>query len=148
MRAKFKDMIQASHEGSDVAYRVTPSLTNYELNVLLADSWHDHVWRDFQPVLSRSLAFVCAYQKDRLIGFVNLAWDGGEHAFILDTLVHPEFRQRGIGRELVRRAVAEAEGRGLSWVHVDFESHLQNFYDACGFTSTAAGLMRLRNRPV
>ena len=141
-------MIEANHEDSVVAYRVSPSLTNDELNALLAAAWHDHTWRDFKPVLNRSLAFVCAYQENRLIGFVNLAWDGGDHAFILDTLVHPEFRQRGVGRELVRRAVAEAKGRGVEWVHVDFEPHLQSFYDGCGFTSTAAGLMRLRGRSV
>jgi GNAT superfamily N-acetyltransferase len=131
---------------ADLAYRVSPLLTNDELNALLAAAWDDHTWQDFQLVLNRSLAFVCAYHEEQLVGFVNLAWDGGEHAFILDTLVHPEFRRRGIGRELVRRAVAEAAGRGLKWVHVDFEPHLQKFYDECGFRSTAAGLIRLENR--
>jgi GNAT superfamily N-acetyltransferase len=141
-------MIEASHEDSVVAYRVRPSLTNDELNALSAAARHDHTWRDFKPVLNRSLAFVCAYQEKCLIGFVNLAWDGGVHAFILDTLVHPEFRRCGVGRELVRRAVAEAEGHGVEWVHVDFEPHLQSFYDGCGFRSTAAGLIRLSGRPV
>ena len=129
---------------AELVYRINPSLTNNELNALHRAAWQDHTWRDFEPVLNRSLAFVCAYDEDRLIGFVNLAWDGGEHAFILDTLVHPEFRRRGIGRELVRRAVAEAEERGLKWVHVDFEPHLQNFYGQCGFRDTAAGLIRLK----
>jgi ribosomal protein S18 acetylase RimI-like enzyme len=134
----------ANHGVADVIYFVSPSLTNDELNALSAAAWDDHTWNDFQPVLNRSLAFVCAYQQSRLIGFVNLAWDGGEHAFILDTLVHPEFRRRGIGRELVRRAVAQAEAGGVKWVHVDFEPHLQDFYDGCGFRGTAAGLIRLR----
>jgi len=131
---------------SELVYRISPALTNDELNALHDASWQDHTWQDFEPVLNRSLAFVCAYQEGRLIGFVNLAWDGGEHAFILDTLVHPEFRRRGVGRELVRRAVAEAEERGLKWVHVDFEPHLQNFYEGCGFRDTAAGLIRLKDR--
>ncbi|HJQ35348.1 MAG TPA: GNAT family N-acetyltransferase [Pyrinomonadaceae bacterium] len=129
---------------ADVAYRVSPPLSNDELNALSAAAWREHVWRDFGPVLNRSLAFVCAYHESLLVGFVNLAWDGGEHAFILDTLVRPEFRRRGIGRELVRRAVAEAEARGVKWVHVDFEPHLQSFYDGCGFRATAAGLILLR----
>lgn len=128
---------------TDLVYSVSPPLTNDELNELLDAVWPDHTWRDFRPVLDRSLAFVCARRESRLIGFVNLAWDGGEHAFILDTAVHPEFRRRGVGRELVRRAVAEAEGRGLKWVHVDFEPHLRGFYERCGFRDTAAGLIRL-----
>jgi len=106
-------------------------------------AWPGHIWRDFQPVLNRSLAFVCAYHTTSLIGFVNLVRDGGYHAFILDTTVHPEHRQLGIGRGLIERAVAEAEGRGVGWVHVDYEPHLRGFYERCGFASTAAGLMRL-----
>lgn len=129
-----------------LVYLISPPLTNDELNALNDASRPDHTWQDYGPVLSRSLAYVCAYHQGRLIGFVNLAWDGGEHAFILDTLVHPGFRRRGVGRELVRRAVAEAGERGLKWVHVDFEPHLQNFYEQCGFRHTAAGLIRLRGR--
>jgi len=33
--------------------------------------------RDFELVLNRSLTFVCAYHEERLVAFVNLAWDGG-----------------------------------------------------------------------
>ena len=134
---------RANHELADLVYLVSPPLTNDELNALFGDVWQGHTRRDFRPVLDRSLAFVCAYLENRLIGFVNLAWDGGEHAFILDTSVHPEFQRRGVGRELVRRAVAEAEGARIKWVHVDFEPHLRGFYELCGFRSTAAGLMRL-----
>ena len=129
---------------SKVIYRVSPATINDDLNVLYEASWDDHSWYDFKPVLSRSLAFICAYCDNRLIGFVNLAWDGGKHSFILDTLVHPEFRLRRIGLELVKRAVAEAEKRGLEWVHVDCEPHLQKFYEQCGFRDTAAGLIHLK----
>lgn len=128
---------------AELVYRVSPRLSNEELNALFSVVWPDHTWCDYEPVLGRSLAFVCAYREGLLVGFVNLAWDGGEHAFVLDTAVHVEFRRRGIGRELVLRAVAEAEARGLKWVHVDFEPHLRGFYEGCGFRDTAAGLIRL-----
>ena len=128
---------------ADVVYHVSPPLASDELNTLFDAAWRNHTWRDFRPVLERSPAFVCAYLENRLIGFVNLAWDGGEHSFILDTTVHPEFQRHGIGRELVARAIAEAEGRGVEWVHVDFEPHLRGFYESCGFKDTAAGLRRL-----
>lgn len=133
---------------SDVNYRASPSVTNDELNALFAVTWQEHTWRDFGPVLNRSLTFVCAYHEERLVGFVNLAWDGGYHAFILDTTVHPEYRRRGIGRELVKRAAVEAEGRGVEWVHVDYEPHLQRFYEQCGFVNTPAGLIRLKGSGV
>jgi hypothetical protein len=40
--------------------------------------------------------------------------------------------------------LVEARTRGAHWLHVDFEPHLTDFYRACGFAPTAAGLIRLR----
>ena len=132
--------------GSTISYRVSALITNDALNRLFAAAWPDHVWSDFAPVLSRSLAYVCAYQQDRLIGFVNLAWDGGIHAFLIDTTVDPGVQRHGIGRELVTRAAQVAHERGIAWLHVDYEPHLESFYRGCGFQHTAAGLMRLGQR--
>jgi len=80
---------------------------------------------------------------DELIGCVNLAWDGGVHAFVLDTTVHPDARRRGVGRGLVKLAVEVARERGVEWVHVDFDGHLREFYYECGFRGTEAGLLHL-----
>jgi hypothetical protein len=41
-------------------------------------------------------------------------------------------------------AVAEVRAGCYEWLHVDFEGELRPFYfDACGFTPTTAGLIRL-----
>ncbi len=67
--------------------------------------------------------------------------DGGTHAFILDTVVHPDFQRLGIGRDLVRAVTDEAFKAGCDWVHVDYEPELVNFYqNACGFRPIPAGL--------
>jgi len=127
----------------EIVYRVAPAVTNEELNELFAASWPAHAAGDFRPELGHSLAFVCAYDGERLVGFVKLAWDGGIHAFLLDPTVHPDVRRRGIGTQLVKRAVEVARERGMHWVHVDFEPQLRGFYRACGFRKTDAGLIRL-----
>ncbi len=126
-----------------IQYRVSPAVNNEDLNAIFAAAWPDHTWRDFGPVLGRSLAYVCAYDGEALVGFVNLAWDGLTHAFLLDTTVHPDWQRRGIGRELVQRATAVAREQGLEWLHVDYEPHLDGFYRGCGFQPTPAGLIRL-----
>ena len=128
----------------NIEYRVNPSVTNDELDDLYTVSWpHHHAPYDFRPELERSLAFVVAYADDELIGFVRLAWDGGVHSFLLEPTVRPNFRRRGIGRSLVECAVAVAREREMEWVHVDYEPHLREFYRACGFTPTNAGLIHL-----
>lgn len=126
-----------------VVYRTSPSIDNEALNALWVASWPDHRPRDFEPVLRQSLAYVCAYDAQTLIGYVNLAWDGGLHAFLLDPTVHPDYRRRGIGTELVRRAADVAQGRGVRWLHVDYEPRLAGFYRGCGFRPTEAGLTDL-----
>lgn len=73
-----------------IAYKISPPVTNEAMNTLFAAAWGASAEADFQPVLAHSLAYVCAYDGANLIGFVNLAWDGGIHAFLLDTTVHPE----------------------------------------------------------
>jgi ribosomal protein S18 acetylase RimI-like enzyme len=79
-----------------------------------------------------------------LIGFVNVAWDGGDHAFLIDTKVASAHQRQGIATELVAEAVRQATAAGCEWLHVDFEDHLAPFYlSACGFRPTAAGLIHL-----
>jgi GNAT superfamily N-acetyltransferase len=105
---------------------------------VLADDWWDQVNR-------HSLGWVCAWDGADLVGFVNVAWDGAVHAFILDTLTDERVRRQGIGRELVAVATREAAAAGCEWLHVDFDEHLRGFYvDACGFTPTPAGLIALK----
>ena len=103
-----------------------------------------HSTRDFQPILARSLVTIAAYAGARLVGFVNVAWDGGVHGFILDTTVHRDFQRRGLGSRLLREAERAARARGLEWLHVDFAPELEPFYRAAGYVDTAAGLLRLR----
>jgi GNAT superfamily N-acetyltransferase len=78
------------------------------------------------------------------VGFVNVAWDGATHAFVLDTVVAASIRRQGVGAELVAVAADGARAAGCAWLHVDFEPDLRRFYlDACGFTPTQAGLIAL-----
>ena len=128
---------------TSISYVENPAVENTDLNSLFENAWPDHMWRDFKLVLQHSLVYVCAFDGTRLIGFVNVAWDGGFHAFILDTTVHREFQHRGVGLRLVAEATRVAASRGVEWLHVDFEPELEEFYQKAGFLHTTAGLQRL-----
>ena len=94
---------------------------------------------------AHALSWVGAFDEGRLVGFVQVCWDGGEHAMLLDTAVDPQWQRLGIGVALVRAAADEATRAGCGWLHVDFEQHLMHFYrDRCGFRDTSAGLLRLK----
>ena len=83
-----------------VEYRIDPPLDDAALNAFFSRAWDDHAPREFAPVLAHSLGVVAAFVSDRLVGFVNLATDGGEHAFLLDPTVDVAHRRRGIGTEI------------------------------------------------
>ena len=99
-------------------------------------------WDRIRP---HSLGWVTARASHgEVVGFVNVAWDGGDHAFLLDTKTRPEWQRRGIATELVRVATQHAASAGCEWLHVDFEDPLGPFYfEACGFRPTTAGLINL-----
>jgi GNAT superfamily N-acetyltransferase len=126
-----------------IEYRTNPFPGDDALSAFWQRAWGGPLPPGYERVLERSLAHIGAHDGDRLVGFVNLAWDGGLHAFVLDTAVDPAYRRRGIATELVQRAMLEARAAGVHWLHVDFEPHLEGFYRACGFKPTAAGLMRI-----
>jgi GNAT superfamily N-acetyltransferase len=101
-------------------------------------------WDWWGQVDRHSLGWVCAREDGRLVGWVNVAWDGSAHAFLLDTIVALTHRRRGIATRLAEQATTGARDAGCEWLHVDFEDHLRSFYfDACGFAPTNAGLIRL-----
>jgi GNAT superfamily N-acetyltransferase len=129
-----------------ISYEWRGDFENAAVNVLHAEGFgHRRVdagWR--ARVDQHSLGWVCAWERGELAGFVNVAWDGGVHAFILDTLVAAPARRRGIGTRLIATAAGHARAAGCEWLHVDFDDHLAAFYlQACGFTPARAGLIAL-----
>jgi GNAT superfamily N-acetyltransferase len=130
-----------------ITYEWRGEFDNAELNALHAEGFDHPILTDddwWTQVNRHSLGWVCARDGAGLVGFVNIAWDGAIHAFVLDTLTAERARRRGVGTELIAVAVREARAAGCEWLHVDFDDHLRPFYfDACGFTPTNAGLIQL-----
>jgi GNAT superfamily N-acetyltransferase len=123
------------------------SFTDREVDVLHAEAFDHRLFDDdWNDQLGRlSLGWVTARDDQGLVGFVNIIWDGSVHAFVEDTAVALRARRRGIGARLIEMAREHAAAAGCEWLHVDFEDHLRDFYlNACGFTPTNAGLIRLR----
>ncbi len=136
----------AARKGPTYRFEWRGTFDNASVNALHAEAFgHELTDDDWEgQVREHSLGWVCAYDDDGLVGFVNVPWNGGRHAFIMDTVVSPRAQRRGVGTRLVAAAVAGARDAGCEWLHVDFEDHLRRFYfEACGFRPTSAGLIAL-----
>ena len=104
----------------DPSYQWRGPFADAEVNALHAEGFGHPVlatgWRE--QVERHSLGWVCAHDADRLVGFVNVAWDGGVHAFVVDTVVAAGARHRGIGVGLLDVARREREppaANGSTW---------------------------------
>lgn len=128
------------------SYEWRGAFDNDELNGLHAAAFGHPPWdRDWVAQVERhSLGWATARDDQRLVGFVNVPWDGSAHAFVIDPVVAPDRQHAGIGRGLIDAAVRAARGAGCDWMHVDFDAELRQFYiDACGFEPSHAGTLRL-----
>jgi len=135
------NMIAGDSSNDAVIIAVRPALKTDELNDLFRISWSEHEAIDFKPILNRSLVWVAAYREEYLVGFVNVVGDGGVHAIILDAVVRPSERGKGIGRRLIRTAIEESKKLGVRVLHVDYEPGLEHFYARCGFRAISGGLI-------
>ena len=106
--------------GTDYVWR--GAFENDEVNALHAEAFEHRVLdhRLGRTGQGHSLGWVVrARRADGLVGFVNIAWDGGVHAFVLDTIRrraclarrgrHPT--RSGGGRRSARRRLRMAPRR-------------------------------------
>jgi hypothetical protein len=100
-----------------ITYTWRGDITNVELNSLHAEAFETRVfdeteWNWQEQLYGHSLGWVVARRDDRLVGFVNVPWDGLVHAWIQDTMVAVDARRQASERNswpspcarLVRRA--------------------------------------------
>ena len=78
-----------AYRGPVISYQWRGGFASAEIEALHAEGFGhapgDHDWT--AQVHRHSLGWVCARRGADLAGFVNVAWDGGGHAFLLDTVV-------------------------------------------------------------
>lgn len=110
-----------------------------------AVNW-DRREKDYSTVLDRYDITVAAYDsEENLIGWCAAITDGIRHAFFVDVIVHPFWQRRGIGTSMVRKAIEEIRGNGITLAHVDFARERASFYEQCGFTICGGGMIEFKN---
>jgi N-acetylglutamate synthase-like GNAT family acetyltransferase len=83
-------------------------------------------------------SFVVAEEAGKIIGVAGIEACGttGEHALLRSVAVAPTWRNRGLGRVLVTRAIAEAEARGTKTLYL-LTTTADRYFPSFGFMLTA-----------
>jgi GNAT superfamily N-acetyltransferase len=123
--------------------------SNPEVHALHAEAFETRLydaseWNWVELCDRHSLGWVVARDGGRLVGFLNVLWDGLVHASLEDVMVATDARHRGVGSGLVHAARDGARDAGCDFLHVSFGEGLRRFYvDACGFSPVVGGLIDL-----
>ena len=76
-------------------------------------------------------SLITAWAEDRIVGLGNAISDGHLVVYYPHLLVHPDFRRRGIGSEIMRRLIARYRGFHQHMITADCRA--LEFYRKCGF---------------
>ena len=104
-----------------------------QLNASVFLAFVDRIWpgsydaERTQSALSRTLN-ITAYDGDRLVGCLRILSDGYYFGTITELLVLPEYRNKGVGSELLRLAKANTP----TMLYFGSQPGLEGFYEKNG----------------
>lgn len=81
-------------------------------------------------------SFLVAEHEGALVGVVGIEAASHEYGLLRSTAVAPTWRNRGLGRQLVERAIAAAEARGTKALYL-LTTTAEHYFPSFGFTPTA-----------
>ena len=88
---------------------------------------------ELDAMIANSFAVSAAFDPvGRLVGMARALSDGVSDAYILDVVVDPAHRSRGIGREIVKRLADHLASFGIDWIVCVGVPGTEAFYRAAG----------------
>ncbi|MBC1236503.1 MULTISPECIES: GNAT family N-acetyltransferase [Nostoc] len=102
---------------------------------------------DLSIAITNSEPVISVWDNQRLIGFARATSDGIYRATIWDVVIHPDYRNSGLGSNLVETVLSHPRMRWVERVYL-MTTHQQEFYKKIGFqpnTSTTMVLYNLAN---
>jgi ribosomal protein S18 acetylase RimI-like enzyme len=116
------------------------TLIPMEVNELLATNhWDVKQIEKLEKILTNSWGWVTARDDSgTLIGFVHIISDGVRHALIARMIVHPDFRNQGIGTQIMNE-VLKMLGENKLLPVLTANPGKTGFYKKFGFETESAG---------
>lgn len=88
-------------------------------------------FKNFNLPFINSTLVISAWENGRLVGAVRVLSDKIVRSVIYDLVIDPGYRNKGIGKELIRRCIEHFPNS--EWL-VQTEKHISGYYEKIGFT--------------
>lgn len=98
----------------------------------------------YKKSLANSFFYICCYDNDNLIGFLDVVSNGVTDAYIQDVVVNPSYQGKCIGTELMNMAIDKLKNEGIYAISVLFDKNLLSYYQRFGFHIMMSGQMTTR----
>jgi ribosomal protein S18 acetylase RimI-like enzyme len=118
---------------TDIQYKTTKDFSEKELRELfLSADWSSGNYPEKLVIAMRNSSSVfTAWDRDKLVGLVNVLDDGIMTAYVHYLLIMPEYQHIGIGKKLIKM-VSDNYKDYLRIVLIAYEKEI-GFYERCGF---------------
>jgi GNAT superfamily N-acetyltransferase len=93
---------------------------------------------ELYEALTDSWFMVSAYYENQLVGFGRIICDGIVHALILDLIVTPEFKYKGIGSAILEKLVEKCKNHKIRDIQLFCAKGALEFYKKHGFKERPA----------
>ena len=88
------------------------------------------ILKNFNIPFINSTLVISSWENERLIGTVRVLSDKFIRSVIYDLVIDPEYQNKGIGKELVKRCIEHFPNS--EWL-VQTEKHISGYYEKIGF---------------
>ena len=99
-----------------------------------------------QAILNSTFA-VAAYEGGNLVGFARAVSDRVMFATVYDVMVLPEYKNKGIGSELVSNITGQCKDAGVISVHLFAADGTEEFYNKHGYKARPPNMPGMRHEP-
>jgi N-acetylglutamate synthase-like GNAT family acetyltransferase len=109
---------------------------NKFFELFLTTDWNKKYKLDVDELflaIKKSWHVISAYENDQLVGFGRIICDGVVHALILDMIVHPLYKRRGIGTKILICLVKRCLEHNIRDIQVFCAKGKADFYMKNGF---------------
>lgn len=109
---------------------------NAFFDLFLTTDWNEKYRLDAGELflaIKQSWHTVAAYDNLRLVGFGRIICDGVVHALILDMIIHPSYKRKGIGTKILNHLVEKCHRHNIRDIQLFCAKDKLRFYTKNGF---------------
>lgn len=122
-------------------YEFSPQVSPEEISELRKSVGWNSMKECYKNSLKQSYFYICCYEGDKLIGFLDVVSNKVTDAYIQDLMVNPEYQGKGIGTNLMNMAITKLKEDRIYMISVLFDEALLPFYKRFGFYTMLSGQM-------